>query len=1268
MPAAAPLLLKLVVVLQGSLMCPGITTLVQGLLGGSSEHRQNGGAAAAAPAGDQLVEPAKADDASSAPGLSFVLLTGQQELVVYSGANSFAVSLLSPNLSVAVGPIGAPTRSISIGATEPASSVMLSGNLSRVKSPWTLELCYAPISVEVAAITGNVTLSWSPSEQVLRKTFGYLMAGPAQPHLMLAEIVMERVHAASTLLFWHALDPQQSYPAFVSGFFVGIEFPYASSKLDGDGFTLAHQPGMRFHAANVGRWLQSRTAVYGVAPVNKTERQAFEAYLASNRAGRGLHIGRHVNYNVWWTLPCCVDRQTQVLSLVDTFKENLFTPFNFSFDSFILDLGWSEPNSFWQINAEMHDALAPIKAALADIGARFGLWISPSSMYPPATNCSWLQEHGYEVMPNNIGCFGGRNYSNAWAATVKGLVRDHGIQYFKLDGLNLNCPSVDHGHEKGALGNEMLISHFLAALDGARAEDAELFLEGTFASPYPSPFFLFHIDSMMSSYGDDSPNGQIPSVSYREAVTSARDFANLHAAAFLPSPPAGNEVLGVIHQNDDDFLNDGVMVLGRGHQLVPNYVNPTDMVPARWKQLVELHTWGRENAALLAPTVPIMPSSWRDSPPPTWGDNLAGLLPREPYGYVHYVSGELLVTLRNPWMPSQSIDIDLGEYVVADQCPWVAGSMTLVSLYPEARVYAAKMSCGATVQIPLAPFETVVLRAYPSTVSTDDLRDVATALNQSMHFPSAPTSALGRVIYNKEPNVTQLLGLNWYRARTDRECGMSMPLTPCPSMDDSSRLQFDSNFTVEVADGAVVKLVVFVEGTSSVGSFVSRLSVNGVDTDTVQTTSDQGFTATGAPPPLFWRTCVSDIATVDQKAEVMLSMHSDSGGNATRVSAWLWVSKLPAQRKRAGLGAAAQLDLLPEPENLSLESLLVFDGLVNESSLTHASSRSTQTVTISGVFLDAVTPLLDIEGFGPGLKATKNMRIDAQGPLSLLNKSTIRVYDRGLGVCPLLSRGELSRLVYGLGQGYERFRATVGLDTQGDRGLGLLPAVNFSVLVDNITRYVSPVKIRANDIPQVIDISVSGAHTLELRVGSERDDGTNAGDYADWADAQLRGSHLVDSATLGTLVRTAGVRVGMRLVVGPHPLVVTAIGRMCIAGNTKNHTLRISRASENFLVASAVVAMAGCPAGLFMHGLLSEPVTLNATAYFVTSDEAGDSWAGTGTLLAPTAQARSAGAVISGSASWSGTSWQIGPVANSGFGPVDIQFATPSLPIVDAVV
>jgi hypothetical protein len=433
--------------------------------------------------------------------------------------------------------------------------------------------------------------------------------------------------------------------------------------------------------------------------------------------------------------------------------------------------------------------------------------------------------------------------------------------------------------------------------------------------------------------------------------------------------------------------------------------------------------------------------------------------------------------------------------------------------------------------------------------------------------------------------------------------------------------------------------------------------VNGAKAYTNQTTSDLGFKATGAPPPLYWRTCISDIPVVNGKADVVFEMQSDSGGNATRVSAWLWVSKLPRTR----LGAAAQLDLLPDPESLSIESLLVFDGRVNESTLIHGSSMPAKMVTISGAFLDAVPPLVDIEGFGPGLKATKNMRIDALGPISLLNKSTIQVYDRGLGVCPLLARPGPSRLVYGLGQGYERFRATAGLDTAGDRGLSLLPTVNFKVLVDNVTRYVSPAKIHANDVPQAVDISVSGAHTLELRVESARDDGTNGGDYADWADAQLLASHLVGSATLGSLGNATGGWVGMRLEVGPHPLVATAIGRMCIPGNTENHTLRVSRASDNAVVASATVAMAGCPTGLFMHGLVAEPVTLNATAYFITSEEGDDSWGGTGTVLVPTAEARSAGVKISGSARWTGKAWEVGSVADTGFGPVDLQFATPSL-------
>ena len=411
------------------------------------------------------------------------------------------MSLQSPELHFSIGTVGnASTTSSSDKATCVRHSVQ--GNLSN-SSPWEISLEYAPMAISGAGgalLHLNLTVDWNPVQSAVRKVMSFFVDRPA-PALVLTDIILERFE--NQPLGWLPIDAaqasQESYPAFYKGYFAAVEFPYASTGVStNDTFAVSYQPGHRFRTSDATVPRRSHPAVYGIVPAGERPLAAFDVFVGGNRVG---HKGRHFNYNVWWTLAGVGGYSSSVvMSLIETMKEQLYTAFNGThYDSFILDLGWSEPNSFWEISTPMRSALGVFRTALAEIGTNFGLWISPSSMYPPATNCSWLAEHGYEVMPNNVGCFGGPKYSAAWAAVVRGLVKDHSVRYLKLDGLNPNCPDTTHGHEPGALGNDVLISNFIAALDGAREESPDLYLEGTFAEPYPSPFWLWHIDSMMSS-------------------------------------------------------------------------------------------------------------------------------------------------------------------------------------------------------------------------------------------------------------------------------------------------------------------------------------------------------------------------------------------------------------------------------------------------------------------------------------------------------------------------------------------------------------------------------------------------------------------------------------------------------------------------------------------------------------------------------------------------------------------------------------------------
>ncbi len=107
-------------------------------------------------------------------------------------------------------------------------------------------------------------------------------------------------------------------------------------------------------------------------------------------------------------------------------------------------------------------------------------------------------------------------------------------------------------------------------------------------APMPAPGGCFHVNSVIGCFGDDSPHGRVPCPVYRESYTTARDYYNLQGADRLPSPIPAQEILGIIHQSDDSFMNDAVTTVLRGHAFISLYVNPKYMNDRRWAMLARL--------------------------------------------------------------------------------------------------------------------------------------------------------------------------------------------------------------------------------------------------------------------------------------------------------------------------------------------------------------------------------------------------------------------------------------------------------------------------------------------------------------------------------------------------------------------------------------------------------------------------------------------------------------------------------------------------------
>src|SRR6202044_1833576 len=88
--------------------------------------------------------------------------------------------------------------------------------------------------------------------------------------------------------------------------------------------------------------------------------------------------------------------------------------------------------------------------------------------------------------------------------------------------------------------------------------------------------------------------------------------------------------------------------------------------------------------------------------------------------------------------------------------------------------------------------------------------------------------------------------------------------------------------------------------------------------------------------------------------------------------------------------------------------------------------------------------------------------------------------------------------------------------------------------------------------------------------------------------------------------------VGMKFTVGATALNVSALGRICVAGNATSHTVMLVNASGTDVPgASVTVNMVACTSGQFVYAPLASAVTLLPnTSYFLVSQEAsgGDQW------------------------------------------------------------
>lgn len=917
-----------------------------------------------------------------------------------------------------------------VGDTVPAS---VSGDLSAGEP---MILTYAPVTVGVSAeVNVRVSLTWMPEEGVLRKK-AFVNVLRASAPLFLEEVVLE-VLDAQQLTEDPRPAPPRSTPVFLPGFFAGIEFPVAATRIEGKELLVAHCPRV---SLETGDEFESRCAVFGVAE-SGLERAAFHRYIGRHRpAPAGLHF----NYNSWWTSPVPFSEQN-ILDLMAVFEKELYQAHDVALDSFTIDMGWSDPKHVWEIDMGLFpEGFSRIQAAAERMGARLGLWISPSSFYAPAVDPEAARQGGYESFefavpwsanPVQLLSLGGERYSTRFRERLVDMVSRFGIRQVKLDGYYFGGTQ-----ESGPYSAEATAAGGIAAFETVRAVAPDLWFEGTFDAN-ASPWWLFYLNSVIGGFGDDSPAGRVPCPVYRESYTTARDYYNLQAADRLSSPIAAQEILGIIHQSNDCFMNDAVACILRGNAFISLYVNPKFMNAARWARLAETLRWARNNEAVLvqSPTEPLRPEPWlRDSIP--WQSHDAPM-PRTPYGYAHWSGNQGLVMLRNPWIAPQAYPVTVPEETAPENAERGWG---IVSLYPEPRIYASHRKPGDVVQVMLAPYETVVLSLKPAREART-LPAADACVNQRVDV-NVDSLRENRVAYEEGPAA---LGPDWMDT-TGFDAGML-------------EIALDARIRV---DAPRALLLVLAEGKVAPPRLEGVLKVNGSAVQMKPVRSSEGFKATTATPPENWTFLEAELPS----GESAVTMTAATDKEVSDVSAWVWTMK-------PGAGLPDYANALPSPEWVSLSGAsLLAPGAFKDHIEEETRSRTLK--HIDGVYLDTLDPVSEVQGWG---KLQRNQSV-WERPMTIAGQQ----FRRGLGV------HAVSEVVYALDRKYRSFEARVGADG-ANRG-----TVAFEIWVDGTKKWESG-RMTWEDPARPVQVDITGASELRLKI-LDGGDG-NIGDHANWAEA-----------------------------------------------------------------------------------------------------------------------------------------------------------------------
>ena len=499
-------------------------------------------------------------------------------------------------------------------------------------------------------------------------------------------------------------------PIFNNDIFLSVEYPAVENLINGRHLKIGYVVGEKITKDKI----ISFPSIIGVASSKETLESTFLDYVETIKV-RGTRP--FLLYNTWYDLRNpeiaeseeSVMNEKNVLERINLFKKNMVDKHKIKLDAFVLDDGWDNYNSLWDIDTgHLPNKFTPFLKPLKELNTVLGIWASPFSGYSNREKrVKWGSDHGYERVGEFL-CFAGNRYKSEFENKMVEYTKKFNIGYFKWDGFLLACNELNHGHLPGIYSRKALIDTYIHMMNAVREVNPDIFINITVGT-WLSPWWLKYADCIWMQGEDYAYAEEVPSTNPREKSITYRDavlYDNFQKQKLL-FPMSSLMTHGIIKgrlnllggkdEKLESFSNEVMMYFGRGVMMWELYISPDLLTDEEWEVISNSLKWVKSNKDVLNKTKMI----------------LGNPLNREPYGYVHLRSEKGIIILRNPYVLEKEVNIKLDQTV---------GEMSsnkeyfIKIVYPYKKILSEKFKYPGEINLKLKSYEILVIELIPSEI------------------------------------------------------------------------------------------------------------------------------------------------------------------------------------------------------------------------------------------------------------------------------------------------------------------------------------------------------------------------------------------------------------------------------------------------------------------------------------------------------------------------------------------------------------------------